>query len=77
MIACTPPLVGGSAVARAGLHHAVIVDQGIDAAEAVADLLDEGACVVVLAHVGDDRDRPGTDVPDLLGERLHAPADIG
>jgi hypothetical protein len=32
------------AVDRAGPHHAGIADQGIDAAEAVADLLDEGAC---------------------------------
>jgi hypothetical protein len=30
-----------------------------------------------LAQVGDDRGRPGADVLDLLGERLHALVDIG
>jgi hypothetical protein len=33
--------------------------------------------VVVLAHVGDDRDRLGADVLDLPGERLHALVDTG
>ena len=47
------------------------------AATATLGTFDEGACLVVLAHVGDDRDRPGADVLDLLGERLHALVDIG
>ena len=67
-----PPFLGGRALDRPEQHHAGVVDERVQAPEALVGARDERVGLVLLTDVGGDGERLAAVLLDPSGERLDA-----